>query len=174
MLNFTFNNFEKKGKKKGRSKEIQINTPIPFIPRLLWTSWASQCSPSLGGWREFRCIHQCHCGTPSSYCPPFSSNYNYCCYATSSSWWQWWTRWWWRGGPYPPFLLVDDAQCLVKIPSSNSDGNGGGGGSYCYCNLPRPHWEKGENEGMTREKEKRKGHEPPCVFFLSHNKLWGT
>ncbi len=38
----------------------------------------------------------------------------------------------------PPFILVDDAQCLVKIPSSNSDGDGGGG-SHCYCNLRCPH-----------------------------------
>jgi hypothetical protein len=50
----------------------------------------------------------------------------------------------------PTFLLVDDAQCLVKIPSSNSDGDVGGGSHY-YCNLPCPHCEKGENEGMRRK-----------------------
>jgi hypothetical protein len=30
------------------------------------------------------------------------------------------------------------------------------------------------HEGMTREREKRKGHEPPCVFFLLTKNLWGT
>jgi hypothetical protein len=30
------------------------------------------------------------------------------------------------------------------------------------------------HEGMTREKEKRKGHEAPCVFFFLKKNLWGT
>lgn len=62
----------------------------------------------------------------------------------------------------PPFILVDDAQCLVKIPSSNSDGDVGGGSHY-YCNLPCPHCEKGENEGMRRK----------CFFFF-HTMNYGV